>query len=262
MNIPKYFDHNDKCLRFLEWKALEKFSGTPSHQQYPEFSQRWASWADHFTSNQTAWQKDLYSRCMRGEFNSIEDFYSTLNARINGRKPKALAAQERKVQSQRDYQKEKLGDAFVDNDALISAVKAKAKELAETRSPGEQFFDEVLALSSEHSESPLSNAQVKVLSDLISNEILKYQALDRAEASLIDLDDKNAWFLWGKIKRNHHKESKFTLSSRQIAEYASVSKDKGASLIKKLVKVGVIRELSKAKQSTKKRKAGIYQRCV
>ena len=80
--------------------------------------------------------------------------------------------------------------------------------------------------------------------------------------SNIDLDDKNAWFLWGKIKRNHTKESTFTLSARQVADYASVSKDSGTKLVKQLTKAGVIQQLSKGRSSKSERIAGLYKRLL
>ena len=143
---------------------------------------------------------------------------------------------------------------------LISAIKAKAKELADTRAPTEDFLNEVSELVSELSETPLSDDQIKTMCDLVSNEISKHQALDIAEAKLIDLGDKNAWFLWGKIKRNHTKDSTFTLSARQIANYASVTK--GTKLIQPLLDAGVIQQLTKGKRSTTERIAGLYKRLV
>ena len=97
---------------------------------------------------------------------------------------------------------------------------------------------EVSELASELSETPLGDDQLKAMCDLVSNEISKHQALDRAEAKLIDLDDKNAWFLWGKIKRNHTKESTFPLG-----ETSSVRS--GTKLVKQLIKVGVIQQLER-----------------
>ena len=262
MTTPKYFEHEDKCIRFLEWRALEKLSGSPSYKEFPEYAQRWAFWADHFTDNKKQWHSTLYAEVMNGTILSLEDFYKVLEVRLNGRKPKALGAQERKQQTQREYQKEKLGEAFVDNDALISAIKQKAKELSSSRDPSESFLNEVSELASERSETSLSDDQMKAMCDLFSNEVSKHQALDRAEAKLIDLDDKNAWFLWGKIKRNHTKESTFTLSARQVADYASVSKDSGTKLIKQLLKSGLIKQLSKGKSSKTERIAGLYKRLL
>ena len=260
MSTPKYFEHEDKCVSLLEWKALEKFTGQPSHKQYPDHNQRYGFWADHFTDKKKQWHLKLYQDFMNGTIPSLDEFYKVLEARLNGRKPKALGAQERKQQTQREYQKEQLGDAFVENDALISAIKLKAKELSNTRTPDEDFLSEVSDLSSELLETPLSVDQLKAMSDLISNEISKHQALDKAEATLIDLDDKNAWFLWGKIKRNHPKDSTFTLSARQIADYAKVTK--GTKLIKPLLDAGVIRELTKGKSSKTERLAGFYKRLL
>lgn len=262
MITPKYFEHEDKCISFLEWRALEKFTGQPSYKQFPDHNQRYGFWADHFTDKKKQWHLKLYQDFMNGTISSLDKFYKALEARLNGRKPKALGAQLRKQQTQREYQKEKLGEAFVENDALISTIKRKAKELSDTRDPSESFLNEVSELASEFSETPLSDDQMKAMSDFVSNEISKHQALDRAEAKLVDLDDKNAWFLWGKIKRNHTKESKFTLSARQVAEYASVSKDSGTNLIKKLIKAGVIQQLSTGKSSKTERIAGLYKRLV
>ena len=262
MNTPKYLEHDDPCIRFLEWQALEKFSGIPSYKEFPEYAQRWAFWADHFSDNKKQWHSSLYKEFMNESIPTLEDFYKILGARLNDRKPKALGAQERKQQTQREYQKEKLGDAFVENDALISAIKAKAKDLSDTSNPTDDFLQEVSELVSELSETPLSDDQIKAMCKLVSNEISKYQALDRAEAKLIDLNDKNAWFLWGKIKRNHTKESTFTLSARQVAEYASVSKDSGTKLVKQLTKAGVIQQLSKGRSSKSERIAGLYKRLL
>jgi len=242
MIAPKYFEHENQCIKFLEWKALEKFTGIPSYKQYPEHSQRYGFWADHFTDNKTQWQHSLYVETMNGTIPALDDFYKKLEARLKGRKPKALGAQERKIQSQREYQKEKLGDAFIDNDSLISATKLKAKELSNTRTPGEDFTPEASALASELSETPLSDDQIKALSGLLSSEITKYQALNAAETKLIDSDNKNAWFLWGKIKRNHPKDSKFTLSVREVAAYAQCSKNSASNLTKELVKSRLIRQ--------------------
>ena len=262
MTTPKYFEHEDKCIRFLEWRALEKLSGSPSYKEFPDYAQRWAFWADHFKDNKKQWHSTLYAEVMNGNLATLEEFYKVLEARLNGRKPKALGAQERKQQTQREYQKQQLGDAFVENDALISAIKLKAKELANTRTPDDDFLNEVSELASELSETPLSDDQLKAMCDLVSNEISKHQALDRAEAKLIDLDDKNAWFLWGKIKRNHTKESKFTLSVREVAAYTGASKDRGTELKKALVDAGVIEELSKGKSSKTERIAGLYKRLL
>ena len=262
MITPKYFEHEDKCISFLEWRALEKFTGQRSYKQYPDHSQRYGFWADHFTDKKKQWHLKLYQDFMNGIIPSLDEFYKVLEVRLKGRKTKALGAQERKQQSQREYQKEKLGDAFVDNDALISAIKQKAKKLSDTRDPSESFLNEVSELASELSETPLGDDQLKAMCDLVSNEISKHQALDRAEAKLIDLDDKNAWFLWGKIKRNHTKESTFPLSARQVADYASVSKDSGTKLVKQLIKVGVIQQLSKGKSSKTERIAGLYKRLL
>ena len=271
MTTPKYFKHTDLCIRFLEWKALNKADPTNPELKVDNLS----DWSNHFYEFAKDWQKQLGNRLSaHGKF-ALSDFYEEIErgiyaipqekkplARPAIRRSLAYQANERKAQGRRTYQKAKLGDAFVENDTLISAIKLKAKELSDTRDPSESFLNEVSKLASELSETPLSDDQLKAMSDLVSNEISKHQALDRAEAKLIDLDDKNAWFLWGKIKRNHTKESTFTLSARQVADYASVSKDSGTKLVKQLIKAGVIQQLSKGKSSKTERIAGLYQRLL
>ena len=271
MTTPKYFKHTDLSIRFLEWKALYRVDPSNPALKVDDLS----DWSNHFYESADDWQKKLGRKLnAHGDF-SISDFYKELEqgvyaipqekkplARPAIRRSLAYQANERKAQGRRTYQKAKLGDAFVDNDALISAIKLKAKELSDTRDPSESFLSEVSELVSELSETPLSDDQMKAMCDLVSNEISKHQTLDRAEAKLIDSDDKNAWFLWGKIKRNHTKESTFPLSVRQVATYASVSKDSGTKLIKKLIKAGVIQQLSKGKSSKTERIAGLYKRLV
>lgn len=271
MTTPKYFKHTDLSIRFLEWKALNKADPTSPALKVDNLS----DWSNHFYEFAKDWQKQLGNRLSaHGKF-ALSDFYEEIEhgiyaipqekkplARPAIRRSLAYQANERKAQGRRTYQKAKLGDTFVDNDALISAIKQKAKELSDTRDPSESFLNEVSELASELSETPLSDDQLKVMSELVSNEISKHQALDRAEAKLIDSDDKNAWFLWGKIKRNHTKESTFTLSARQVADYASVSKDSGTKLVKQLIKAGVIEQLSKGKSSKSERIAGLYKRLL
>ena len=52
--VPKYFDHPDKFVRFLEWESLKRihFSdmSTSIYEAYSDYDQSWGHWSDHFYS--------------------------------------------------------------------------------------------------------------------------------------------------------------------------------------------------------------------
>ena len=49
----------------------------------------------------------------------------------------------------------------------------------------------------------LTEPQMTVLCNLIQQQIDRHQKPDSVESKLIDEDNKNLWFMWGKIKRKY-----------------------------------------------------------
>ena len=255
---PKYFEHEDVCIRFLEWKALEILSGNPSHQQYPDYAQRWAFWSDGYREKAKDWHKQLLADVGKKEVNSVDQFYKRLAQRLSKKKTKV----ERKKLGQEAYQREQLGDAFIDDKQLVSKAKQKATELAFVAEPDTCWISIAKDVASEHADQPLTDAQLQVLADLMRRRVEKLRTFDLAEVKLLDMDDKDAWFLWGKIKRQYAKDDSIALSVRDVASMASVGKDKARALPKKLIKAGLLRLISKGKASQTKRMASLYQRIL
>ena len=95
------------------------------------------------------------------------------------------------------YQKEQLGDAFIDNKILIHKAKQSAFQLAEVNADKDIIEAKAHELVKEHSNEALSTEKLDNLITYIQSQVHKHLKLDRVEASIIDTDDKNVYFMWG-----------------------------------------------------------------
>ena len=86
--------------------------------------------------------------------------------------------------------------------------------------------------------------------------------LDRVEASIIDTDDKNMYFMWGKIKRRFVKKDTFAWTNAVAAKQARCSKGDVKTIMKKLEKLGAIKCIQKGKSGGFTRRANLYRREV
>ena len=87
--IPKYFDHPDKSVRYIEWTALNKFHFKSAENRlgdnisiidaYPEYDQSWAYWNDHFVTESRKKPKGtknkLYLEIVNGQFAILDKVY-------------------------------------------------------------------------------------------------------------------------------------------------------------------------------------------
>jgi hypothetical protein len=89
-----------------------------------------------------------------------------------------------------------------------------------------------------------------------------YQKLDRVEASIIDTDDKNVVFMWGKIKRRYVKNDTFVWTNEKAANEAHCSKSNVKTIMRKLEKVGAIKCIQKGKSGSFTKRANHYRREV
>ena len=86
--------------------------------------------------------------------------------------------------------------------------------------------------------------------------------LDRAEAFIIDTDDKNIYFMCGKIKRKYVKKDTFAWTNVLAAKEAHCSKNKVKTIMRKLEKLGTITCIQKGKSGSFTRRANLYRREV
>tara|TARA_B110000503_G_scaffold89019_1_gene134911 strand:+ start:88 stop:483 length:396 start_codon:yes stop_codon:yes gene_type:complete len=131
----------------------------------------------------------------------MEEFYHEIDKRL---KPKPLGnniKDKKQRTAQSAYQKEQLGDAFIDNKELVSKAKQSALQLAEHDADKDMIVVRANELVKEHSKEALSSEQLDTLISYIQAQVDKHFRLDRVEASIIDTDDKTVYFMWGKIKR-------------------------------------------------------------
>ena len=131
----------------------------------------------------------------------MEEFYHEIDKRL---KPKPLGnniKDKKQRTAQSAYQKEQLGDAFIDNKELVSKAKQSALQLAEHDADKDMIVVRANELVKEHSKEALSSEQLDTLISYIQAQVDKHLRLDRVEASIIDTDDKTVYFMWGKIKR-------------------------------------------------------------
>ena len=117
-------------------------------------------------------------------------------------------------------------------------------------------------LVKEYSNEVLSPEQLDNLISRIQAQVGKHLKLDKVEASIIDTDDKNVVFMWGKIKRRYVKNDTFTWTNEIAAKEAHCSKSNVKTIMRKLEKLGAIKCIQKGKSGNFTRRANMYRREV
>ena len=192
----------------------------------------------------------------------MEEFYHEIDKRL---KPKPLGnniKDKKQRTAQSAYQKEQLGDAFIDNKELVSKAKQSALQLAEHDADKDMIVVRANELVKEHSKEALSSEQLDTLISYIQAQVDKHLRLDRVEASIIDTDDKTVYFMWGKIKRWFVKNDTFAWTNALATKEAHCSKGDVKTIMKKLEKLGTIKCIQKGKSGSFTMRANMYLREV
>ena len=263
---PKYSEHPDVCIRHLEWAALyciifEK-SWKKMEEVLPKYEQRAFYWVDPFTDKAKDYHKFLKERLYVKSITTMDEFYRELD-KILKPKPLGKALKDKKQRTaQSAYQKEQLGDAFIDNAQLLFKAKQSSFQLAEDNADRDIIVERANELVKEHSSEALSPKQLDTLITYIQAQVNKHLKLDRVEASIIDTDDKNVVFMWSKIKRRYVKKDTFAWTNAVAAKQAHCSKGDVKNIMKKLEKLGAIKCIQKGKSGNFTRRANMYRREV
>jgi len=154
------------------------------------------------------------------------------------------------------------GDAFIDNTQLLSKAKQSAFQLAEERADKDIIEAKAHELVKGHSNEALSPEQLDTLINYIQAQVDKHLKLDRVEASIIDTDDKNIFFMWGKIKRRYPKNDTFVWTNEIAAKEAHCSKSSVKTIMRKLERLGAITCIQKGKSGSFTKRANLYRREV
>ena len=262
----KYFNHPDFVIRHLEWTAFQFIlfnkNWNSLTEAIPEYDQRPFYWLDHFQRKAKDIHHQLKSKLYRKEITSMDEFYSLID-KILKPKPLGKALKDKKQRTaQSAYQKEQLGTAFIDDKLLLSKAKQSAFHLAEDNADRDMIVAKANKLVKEHSSETLSTEQLDTLITYIQAQVDKHLRLDRVEASIIDTDNKNMYFMWGKIKRQIVKKDTFAWTNALAAKEAHCSKDDVKTIMKKLEKLGAIKCIQKGKSGSFTRRANLYRREV
>ena len=228
----------------------------------PEYVRRAFYWVDHFNAKAKDIHKPLQQKLYAKSITSMDEFYNELDKLL---KPKSLGKMlkdKKKRTAQSAYQKEQLGDAFIDNKILIHKAKQSAFQLAEVNADRDIIKAKAHELVKEYSNESLSTKQLDTLISYIQAQVDKHLKLDRVEAYIIDTDDKNIYFMWGKIKRRYVKNDTFVWTNEIAAKEAHCSKSSVKTIMRKLEKLGAITCIQKGKSGSFTKRANLYLREV
>ena len=261
---PKYFDHPDYCIRFLEWQAIKVLVFGKDHMAmvnyFEAFSQRYFKWHDYYLDK----RKDGHSQIMYlindGTYKSMDDFYEAINKLLKPRKLGKALKDAKKRTSQAAHQLEQLGEDFIDDPDLFKEARQVAKYIADRGKSDEVFLDQLTQLVFRYNVDKFTDGQIKTIWIFLDRQVDKHLKLDRVEAAILDDDDKNLYFMWGKIKREYPKGDTFTWPTAKAAKICHCSKQDVRPIMKRLEKLGAIKMLQTGKQGAHSSRAALYVR--
>ena len=263
--IPRFFNTNNKSIAHLEWEAIRILicDGKRARisEAYPDYEQKQFYWVDSFHRDASAEHQEIKRKILAKEFKSLDDFYNSLKPLMKPQKRgKALKDTKRRT-AQASYQRACLGDAFIEGKhELFKDARRVAKYIADTGKAEEIFLDQLTQLVFRHKALKLSDAQIKTLWGFLDSQVEKHLKLDRIEAAILDENDKNLYFMWGKIKREYPKGDTFTWTTKEAAAKCKCSKTTVKSIMRSLEKLGAITLLQSGKAGAHSSRAALYKR--
>ena len=264
-DYPQFTEHPDQAIRFIEYHALKKlvYSGniTKLYEAHPKFEGRWQYWADYYNSKPHKKHKDFMAELMAGAYPTIEDFYIGIKKLLKPTiKGKALRDKKKRT-AQKEYQKEKIGEAFIDNDELISQARKVALELADSEADEDAVIIKVKVLAEMYAwHDPLSDIQLQNLTRFVKVKIENHLKLDRIEAKILDAKDKNLYYMYGQIKRKTNVGDTIELGLESAARLGGCSRTYVKPVLSKLERLGFLTCTQKGKQGSQTFRSSIYRR--
>ena len=165
--------------------------------------------------------------------------------------------------AQASYQREQLGDAFIEGKPeLFKDARDVAKYIADKGNDEDIFSDQLSQLIFRHKALDLTDTQILTLWSFLDAQVDKHLILDRVEAAILDEDNKNLYFMRGKIKRNYPKGDTFAWPVKEAASKCKCSKTDVAPIMKKLEKLGAITLIQAGKAGKNSSRAALYRREV
>ena len=262
---PKFTDHPDWSLRFIEFHALKILvydkKTSAVCEAHPVIAKGWMFWLDHYTEKAKPKHEELMRAVQSGGIASIDEFYLQTK-KLFKPTPRGKALKDKKKRTgQTAFQRKKLGDAFIENKDLISAAKACALELADQEADKETILLNAQVLAELYAwNDPLSEEQLSTLVGLITAEVAKHLRLDRIEAKILNQEDKNLYYMYGQIKKSVPVGNTIELGLKSAAELGKCSRSHVKPILTKLEKLGFIHCIQTGKQGSSIGRAAIYRR--
>jgi hypothetical protein len=247
---PRFFESENKVLAHLEWEAIRMICFGGSHMgiddAYPKFERSRTHWTQYYYDNAKDEHHSLKRKINKREYQSLDEFYEALKPVLKPKPRGKMLKDKKKRTSQKEYQRDSKGEAFIDNDPLFSAAAKCTFDFAEA------FADEhAIALKAEElagqfdNGTPLNELQMSVLRDYIQ------QRID---------PDKNVYYMWGQIKRRCLKDDTITWPQATAAKLCRCSKTEVSKIMNKLIKLGAITRVQEGKRGANSGRAAIYRR--
>ena len=174
---PKYFDHPDYCIRFLEWQAIKAvvFQGKHKehHDYFDAYSQRWAHWHDYYIDNKKQSHEQILKLASDGTYKTMDDFYDAINKLLKPRKLGKALKDTKKRTSQAAHQLEQLGEDFIDNPDLFKEARQVAKYVADRGKSDEIFLDQLTQLVFRHNVDKFTDGQIKTIWTFLDKQVEK-----------------------------------------------------------------------------------------
>jgi len=263
---PRFFDTEYKIFAHLEWEAIRMIVFNGSHMNiadaYPKFEQRQFYWIDPFNDKASEEHHAIKRKIQKREYSSLEDFYLALKPLLKPQKKGKALKDAKKRTAQAAYQLEKLGEDFIHNPELFKEARKVAKYIADKGKSEEVFTDQLTQLLVGHNVDEFTDGQIKTIWTFLDNQVEKHLNLDRVEAAILDEDNKNLYFMWGKIKREYPKGDTFTWPSAKAAKVCHCSKQDIKPIMKKLERLGAITLIQAGKAGKNSSRAALYRREV
>lgn len=263
---PRFFNSRNKPLAWIEWVAIEKilYSGQSEDMQraFIAFAQQKDEWALQFQRRASLEQRKLLDAVKKEQIAFLEVFYQEADKLLKPR-PRGKALRDKKKRTaQKAYQRQRLGEAFIDNPALLSDARKMAFELAEDNASRQQVTEKVTQLILAHQFLTPTDGQITTLFDYVERQMAKHLSLERIEAAIIDTEDKNLVFMWCKIKRRYAKYDSFVWPTEVAARNCKCSKSEVRPIMQKLEKLGAIQRIQAGKPGPFSKRAALYRRQI
>ena len=272
-----YNSHPMLALRYLEWMAISRLYAKPQnlmmYKLYNEYVDIWSDWQQKFIGLQKkvkreeergyktreAWIVELLPD-IGTAITSLDEFYQRVEAELKPKLREKTLTQKKAQLSRKEYQKQELGLAYIDNSELISAVKKACILLTEDQANDAEIKEAITVLENDYCTEPLSDEQRDTLYNVIAYPYLKSLGRSgRIENALLNDKKKLAYFLLGHIKRKCKTDDTITLPIAQIKEWCGGDAKTAKNTLTTLVEYEAIELIAKGKRGQHSRQAAIYR---